>query len=67
VIELLEVDTVDNEAVVCDLWLLFPGFNPVVPSDEFITVTKRADGTGDIVIPSAVLEEYQWYLQFEIR
>jgi hypothetical protein len=44
-----------------------PGFNPVVPSDDLITVTKRADGTGDIVVPFAVLEEYQWYLLFEIR
>jgi hypothetical protein len=66
VIELLEVDTVENEASYVTM-VTTPGFNPVVPSDEFITVTKRADGTGDIVIPYAVLEEYQWYLQFEIR
>jgi hypothetical protein len=65
VIELFEVDTVDNEASYVPMAAI-SGFNPVVPSDEFITVTKRADGTGDIVIPYAVLEEYQWYLQFEI-
>jgi PKD repeat protein len=66
VIELLEVDTVENEPSYVTM-VTTPGFNPVVPNDEFITVTKRADGTGDIVIPYAVLEEYQWYLQFEIR
>jgi hypothetical protein len=66
VIELLEVDTVENEPSYVTM-VTTPGFNPVVPNDEFITVTKRADGTGDIVIPYAVLEEYQWYLLFEIR
>ncbi len=48
-------------------------FNPVNPEDEFVTVTKRAGttsgiiGTGDIVIPFIVLQEYQFYLEFVIR
>jgi len=42
-------------------------FNPITPVDDFITVTKREDGTGDIVIPFADLEQFQFYLSFEIR
>jgi len=43
------------------------GFNPVIPTDEFITVTKRENGTGDITIPFAVIQEFQFFLEFEIR
>jgi hypothetical protein len=42
-------------------------FNPLVQEDEFITVTKRSDGTGDIAIPFIVLQEFQWFLEFVIR
>ncbi|MDZ7606389.1 MAG: hypothetical protein U5K79_12565 [Cyclobacteriaceae bacterium] len=42
-------------------------FNPVIPEDEFITVTKRANGTGDITIPFVVIQQYQFFLEFEIR
>jgi len=42
-------------------------FNPIVPEDDYITVTKREDGTGDIVIPFIDLNQYQYYLEFEIK
>ena len=42
-------------------------FNPIIPEDDFITVTKREDGTGDIVIPFADLDQFQYYLEFEIK
>ena len=42
-------------------------FNPVIPEDEFITITKRADNTGDIVIPFIVLDQFQFFLTFVIR
>lgn len=42
-------------------------FNPIVPEDDYITVTKREDGTGDIVIPFADLNQFQFFLEFEIK
>lgn len=64
VILLEEVDTVDNEAVFRPMVDI--GFNPVIPED-FIAVSKREDGTGDITIPFIVLQEYQFFLEFVIR
>ena len=60
-----EVDTVNNEPVFTSMAEVV--FNPVVQEDEFITVTKRADGSGDIAIPFIILQEYQWFLEFAIR
>jgi PKD repeat protein len=60
-----EVDTVDNAPVYTPMAEVV--FNPVVQEDEFITVTKRENGTGDIAIPFIVLDEYQWFLEFVIR
>lgn len=60
-----EIDTVNNEAVFTPMADV--GFNPVIQEDEFITVTKREDGTGDMTIPFAVLQEFQFFLEFEIR
>ena len=54
-----EVDTVNNQPEYTTMANI--PFNPVVQSDEFITVTKRTDGTGDIAIPFAVLQEYQFF------
>lgn len=48
-------------------------FNPLIPADESITITKRSSstsgiiGTGDIVIPFIVTQQYQFYLEFVIR
>jgi hypothetical protein len=42
-------------------------FNPINPEDDYITVTKREDGSGDIVIPFVDLLQYQYYLEFEIK
>ena len=64
VILLEEVDTVDNIAEFRPMADV--GFNPVMPED-FITVSKRDDGTGDITIPFIVLQEYQFFLEFIIR
>ena len=60
-----EMDTVDNEPVF--RYMADVMFNPVNPEDESVTVTKRADGTGDIAIPYAVLDEYQFFIDFVIR
>ncbi len=61
-----EIDTVNNEPVFTTMVDL--GFNPVIPDEEeFITFVKREDGTGDITIPFIVIDEYQFYLQFEIK
>ncbi len=60
-----EIDTVNNEAVFNNMANIV--FNPVVPEDDFITVTKRADGTGDIVVPFITIQQYQWLIDFEIR
>ena len=64
-IVLENVDTVDNEAQFIPM--VSVDFNPIIQEDEFITVTKREDGTGDIAIPFIVLEEYQFFLDFVIR
>ncbi|MCK5279661.1 MAG: hypothetical protein KAK04_14005, partial [Cyclobacteriaceae bacterium] len=59
-----EVDTVNN---VPEFGLMANVvFNPIIPED-FINVTKNDDSTGDITIPFIVIEEFQFYLQFEIR
>jgi len=61
-----EIDTVNNEPVFTTMVDL--GFNPITPDeDEFLTFVKREDGSGDITIPFIVIDEYQFYLQFEIR
>ncbi|MCK5206760.1 MAG: PKD domain-containing protein [Cyclobacteriaceae bacterium] len=59
-----EIDTVNN---VPEFRLMANVvFNPIIPED-FINVTKNDDSTGDITIPFIVIEEFQFYLQFEIR
>lgn len=60
-----EIDTVNNEPVFVPMASV--EFNPVVQEDEFITVTKREDGTGDMSIPFIVLEQYQFFIEFVIR
>lgn len=60
-----EIDSVGNEAEFVSMAEVT--FNPVIPEDEFITVIKRADGTGDITIPFVVIQQYQFFLEFEIR
>ena len=60
-----EIDTVNNQAEFQTMAEIT--FNPVIPEDEFITVTKRADGSGDITIPFVVIQQYQFFLEFEIR
>jgi len=42
-------------------------FNPVVVSGESVTEVKRKGGTGDLTIPFVVFDEYQFFLEFEIR
>jgi len=64
-IVLENVDTVNNEAQFTPM--VSVPFNPIVQEDEFITVTKREDGTGDIAIPFIVLEGFQFFLEFVIR
>ena len=64
-----DIDTVNNEPEF--VFMASAEFNPVNPVDESITVTKRDDGsgnvTGDIAIPFVVIDEYQFFLEFEIR
>jgi len=64
-IVLEEIDTVDNEPVFVPMASVV--FNPVVQEDEFVNITKREDGTGDMSIPFIVLEEFQFFIEFEIR
>lgn len=42
-------------------------FNPVVVDGEAITEIKRENGTGDLTIPFVVVNQYQFFLEFEIR
>ena len=42
-------------------------FNPVIVDGEAITEVKREDGTGDLTIPFIVVDEYHFFLEFEIR
>lgn len=65
IIRVLEINTENEEED--PRFMAGELFNPVVPEDEYITVTKRDDGTGDIVIPFADLFQFQFYLEFEIR
>ncbi len=62
-----EIDTVDNAPQFRTMAELI--FNPIfVPEDnDFYTISKREDKTGDITIPFIVFDEYQFFLQFEIR
>jgi len=60
-----DLDVVNNEEEL--QYMMDVTFNPVNPDLEFITVTKRADGTGDIVIPFILMLQYQFFLTFEIR
>lgn len=60
-----EIDTVNNEAVFNPMAEIV--FNPIEPEDESFNVTKRADGTGDMSIPFIVFDEYQFFVEFEIR
>ena len=64
-----DIDTVDNEPEF--VFMASVEFNPVNPADDFITVSKRDDGNGniigDIAIPFVVIDEYQFFLEFEIR
>ena len=61
---LLEFNTEDEEAEPREMARV--EFNPVVPED-FITDIKREDGTGELAIPFIVLDEYQFFLEYEIR
>lgn len=65
IILLEEIDMGDEEAD--PRFMAGEIFNPVVPESDYITVTKREDGTGDIVIPFADLNQFQFYLEFEIK
>ena len=60
-----EVDTVNNEPIYTHMIEL--AFNPVVVDGEAITEVKRENGTGDLTIPFIVFDEYQFFLEFEIR
>lgn len=60
-----EIDTEDPEAD--SRFMAGYIFNPIIPENDFITVTKRENGTGDIVIPFADLDQFQFYLEFEIQ
>jgi len=60
-----DVDTVNNQAEF--QYMMDVTFNPVLPDVDFITVTKREDGTGDIVIPFILIQQYQFFLTFEIK
>ncbi|MCF6332143.1 MAG: PKD domain-containing protein [Draconibacterium sp.] len=62
---LQEVDTVKSKPVYNDMVEL--GFNPVVVDGEFMVEVKRADGTGDLTLPFIVVNQYQFFLEFEIR
>ena len=60
-----EVDTEDENA---EPRLMFGlNFNPVFPDPDFINLTKRENGTGDMTIPFIVSQEYQFLLEFVIR
>ncbi len=60
-----EVDTVKSKPVYNDMIEL--GFNPVVVDGEFMVEVKRPDGTGDLTIPFIVINQYQFFIEFEIR
>ncbi len=60
-----EVDTVKGEPVLQKMIELI--FNPRIVNGESITEIKREDGTGDLTIPFIVLDEYQFFLEFEVR
>lgn len=60
-----EIDTEDDEAEPRYMDGLV--FNPIIPEEDYITVTKREDGTGDIVIPFVDLNQFQYFLEFEIK
>ena len=42
-------------------------FNPVIVEGESITEVKRGNGTGDLTIPFIVVDQYQFFLEFEIK
>ena len=42
-------------------------FNPVVVDTELVTEVIREDGTGELTIPFIALDEYHFFLTFEIR
>lgn len=60
-----EIDTENEEGEV--RFMAGTVFNPIIPEDDFVTITKRENGTGDIVIPFADLNQFQFYLEFEIK
>lgn len=64
-----DIDTVNNEPEF--VFMASVEFNPVNPADEFITVSKRDDGSGniigDIAIPFVVIDEYQFFLEFVVK
>ncbi len=60
-----EVDTVKNKPVYNDMIEL--GFNPLADDGEFMIEIKRPDGSGDLTIPFIVINQYQFFLEFEVR
>ena len=62
-----EVDSVGNPPQAQFVTMAEVVFNPVVPEDDFITITKRENGTGDIVVPFVAIQQFQFYLEFVIR
>lgn len=60
-----EVDTVQNKPVYRQMIELI--FNPVIVDGESIIEIKREYGIGDLTIPFVVIDQYQFFLEFEIR
>ena len=65
-----EVDTVQNQPTYNTM--IYLEFNPLEVDGETITEIKRnnpagSGGSGDLTIPFIVINEYQFFLEFEIR
>ena len=60
-----EVDTVGNNPFYRTMARI--EFNPVITEGVPITEIKRENGAGELVILYYVVEEYQFFLEFEIR
>jgi len=60
-----EVDTVNNQPSYTKMVEL--QFNPVVNDGEVIIEVVRGNGTGDLTIPFVVVNQYQFFLEFQVR
>ena len=60
-----EVDSVNNQPTYTTM--IETRFNPVAVDGEVFTEIIRGNGTGDLTIPFVVVDEYQFFLEFEIR